>query len=140
MRNSSALKRWRLTAERRIMLREIHTIPSHFTAKELLSRMKRKRKKVSRATIYRALELFLQEGLIEKVELGGGNSRYECISHRPHHDHLICVNCGKIIEVQSPVLEENKTKVCQSYHFLPISHTLQILGYCQSCRQKPKIP
>jgi len=122
------------------MLREIHTIPSHFTAKELLSRMKRKRKKVSRATIYRALELFLQEGLIEKVELGGGNSRYECISHRPHHDHLICVNCGKIIEVQSPVLEENKTKVCQSYHFLPISHTLQILGYCQSCRQKPKIP
>ncbi|TKJ34510.1 transcriptional repressor [bacterium (candidate division B38) B3_B38] len=140
MRNSSAPKRWRLTAERRIMLREIHTIPSHFTAKELLSRMKRKRKKVSRATIYRALELFLQEGLIEKVELGGGNSRYECISHRPHHDHLICVNCGKIIEVQSPVLEENKTKVCQSYHFLPISHTLQILGYCQSCRQKPKIP
>jgi len=140
VRNSSAPKRWKLTAERRILLREIHTIPSHFTAQELISRMKRKRKKVSRATIYRTLELFQQEGLIEKVELGGENSRYECISHRPHHDHLICVNCGKVIEIQSPVLEEHKEKVCRSHHFLPRSHTLQILGYCRSCRQKLKIP
>ncbi len=102
--------------------------------------MKKKRKKVSRATIYRTLELFQQEGLIEQVELGGENSRYECISLRPHHDHLICVNCGTIIEVQSPVLEEHKAKVCRSHHFLPRSHTLQIHGYCQSCRQKLKIP
>ena len=140
MRNSSSPKRWRLTAERRSILREIHTIPSHFTAKELLSRMKKKRKEVSRATIYRTLELFQQEGLIEKVELGGLNSRYECISNRPHHDHLICIGCGKIIEFQSPELEENQTRVCQLNRFHSISHTLQLLGYCKSCRQKLKIP
>ena len=140
MRNSSSPKQWRLTAERKIILREIHTIPSHFTAKELLSRIRRKRKKVSRATLYRALELFQQEGLIEKVELGGLDSRYECISNRPHHDHLICVACGKIIEFQSPVLEESQAKICQWHLFHPISHTLQILGYCKGCRQKLKIP
>lgn len=139
MRNSSSPKRWRLTAERRIILREIHTIPSHFTAKELLSRMKRKRKKVSRATIYRTLELFQRKGLIEKVELGGLNSRYECTYNRPHHDHLICVSCGEIIEFQSPMVEKNQAEVCQSYSFHPLSHTLQVLGYCKNCRLKLKI-
>ena len=139
MLNSSSPKRWRLTAERRIILKEIHTMPSHFTAKELLSRMKSKKKKVSRATIFRALELFQKERLIEKVELGGESSRYELISNRPHHDHMICVGCGKIIEFQSSLLEENKAKVCQRHHFYPISHTLQMLGYCKNCRQKLKI-
>ncbi len=140
VRSSSSPKRWRLTAERRTILREIYTIPSHFTAKELLFRMKRKRRKVSRATIYRTLHLFQQKGLIEKVELGGLNSRYECFSNRTHHDHLICVGCGKIIEFQSPVLEEHQAKVCQLHRFHSLSHTLQILGYCKSCRQKLNIP
>src|ERR1043165_6521089 len=80
----------RLTQERVALVREIFSTHYHFEADELLLKMKQKAVKISRATIYRTLELLVKSGMVRRVHLGEDHSHYEYASGNSHHDHLIC--------------------------------------------------
>lgn len=132
----------RLTAERQAVLDEVFATHDHFEAEELLLRLKKGRHRVSRATIYRTLELLVDAGLVRKVGTlnltpqGGAGSYYEHIWGHQHHDHLVCTACGRVIEFSNEALEGLQEQICQTYDFKPHSHSLKIVGLCRECQKK----
>jgi Fur family ferric uptake transcriptional regulator len=135
-RNFLTSRGLKFTSERNIILQEAFHRHDHFEAEDLLSSIKKKGKRTSRATIYRTLELLVQCGLLEVVDFGGNSHHYEHILGHQHHDHLVCERCGRIIEFTHGQLEKLKEKVCQEMNFDSRSHTLKIFGICERCRGK----
>ncbi|HJT16899.1 MAG TPA: transcriptional repressor [Thermoanaerobaculia bacterium] len=130
----------KLTSERTALVREIFSTHYHFEADELLFKMKEKNVKISRATIYRTLELLVRSGLVRRVHLGEDHYHYEFVSGNSHHDHLICTTCGGVIEFHDEDLEQRQREICEKKKFTPTFHNLQILGVCDSCRRKGEQP
>src|SRR5205085_12150189 len=130
----------KLTSERVALIREIFATHYHFEADELLFKMKQKSVKISRATVYRTLELLVKSGLVRRVHLGEDHYHYERVSGNSHHDHLICTACGTVIEFHDELLEQRQLEICERKKFTPTFHNLQILGICDSCRRKGEMP
>lgn len=130
----------KLTAERAALVRAIFATHYHFEADELLFKMKEKNVKISRATVYRTLELLVKSGLVRRVHLGEDHYHYEHVSGDSHHDHLICTTCGAVIEFHDEELEKRQREICERKKFTPTFHNLQILGVCGSCRRKGQHP
>ncbi|HYC91289.1 MAG TPA: transcriptional repressor [Thermoanaerobaculia bacterium] len=130
----------KLTSERTALVREIFSTHYHFEADELLFKMKEKNVKISRATVYRTLELLVKSGLVRRVHLGEDHYHYEHVSGNSHHDHLICTICGGVIEFHDEELERLQLAICEKKKFTPTFHNLQILGVCDACRRKGQQP
>jgi Fur family transcriptional regulator, ferric uptake regulator len=126
----------KLTSERTALVREIFSIHYHFEADELLFKMKEKSVKISRATVYRTLELLVKSGMVRRVHLGEDHYHYEHVTGNSHHDHLICTACGGVIEFHDELLEQRQLEICEKKKFTPTFHNLQILGICDSCKRK----
>jgi Fur family ferric uptake transcriptional regulator len=130
----------KLTSERASLVREIFATHYHFEADELLFKMKEKSVKISRATIYRTLELLVKSGMVRRVHLGEDHYHYEHVSGNSHHDHLICTTCGAVIEFHDSTLEARQREICERKRFTPTFHNLQILGICEACSKKGELP
>jgi Fur family transcriptional regulator, ferric uptake regulator len=126
----------KLTAERQAVFDELFTRHEHLEPDELLVRLRRKGKKISRATIYRTLELLVDSGIVGRVRTGESGYRYERLRAGEHHDHLICNGCGRVIEFYEPRIENLQDEVCERYGFLPLSHSHQMRGICKQCRPR----
>jgi len=124
------------TAARRAILGGIAASTGHFDADQLRDQLRKKGERLSAATIYRTLPLFVQSGIIKETLRARGRSRYERAWDSEHHDHLECVACGRIIEFKDDALETLQDKVCRKHGFTPVEHRLGIRGYCASCRGK----
>ena len=127
----------RLTAERRTILEGIHSCGGHFDADTLLDHFRRRGDRVSRATVYRTLGTLVELGLLRKIEMGDRQSLYEPLEGREHHEHMICLHCGEIIEFVEPEIERLQDEVCRRRGFTPQDHTLQIYGICSACTCEP---
>ncbi len=125
----------KLTPERRDLFEEIFKRHEHFEADELLFRLKKRGKKISRATIYRGLELLVGAGVVGRVRVGEEGYRYERLHAGEHHDHLICISCGKIIEFFEPKIERLQDDVCARTGFRAVTHSHQIRGFCRDCKK-----
>ncbi|MEW5746652.1 MAG: transcriptional repressor [Nitrospirota bacterium] len=112
---------------------EIMSIKGHFDPEELFVRLKTKGSKVSRASVYRTIPLLIECGFIEEVERIDKHAHYERVSEEAHHDHMICIKCGKVIEFFSPTLEMLQDELCQKEKFKKVRHSLEIFGYCSTC-------
>jgi Fur family transcriptional regulator, ferric uptake regulator len=121
----------RFTNERLTILEEIFQFSDHFDAEKLFNIIQNRHRHISLATIYRTLDLFSQAAIIKKENLGNDFASYELSFNVPHHDHLICVECGKVIEFNDRLIEENQQKVCEKYNMVMIRHQLQIFGRCK---------
>ena len=130
----------KLTSERIALVREIFSTHYHFEADELLGKMKEKDVKISRATVYRTLELLVKSGMVRRVHLGEDHYHYEHVSGNSHHDHLICTTCGGVIEFHDEELERLQMAICERKKFTPTFHNLQILGICDKCNRKGEKP
>jgi Fur family ferric uptake transcriptional regulator len=128
------------TSERTALVREIFATHYHFEADELLFKMKEKGLKISRATVYRTLELLVKSGMVRRVHLGEDHYHYEHVTGNSHHDHLICTTCGAVIEFHDDLLEQRQRDICERKKFTPTFHNLQILGVCNDCRRKGEQP
>ena len=126
-------KKLKLTKERLEVLDEILNMKEHFDLDKLFIRLKAQGAKVSRASIYRTIPLLIESGLIEQVERVDRHEHYERVSDNQHHDHMICLKCGDVIEFYSPTLEMLQDEVCQKEKFKGMRHTLEILGHCKEC-------
>jgi Fur family ferric uptake transcriptional regulator len=126
----------KLTAERQAVFDELFARHEHLEADEILVRLRGKGKKISRATIYRTLELLFDSGIVGRVRTGETGYRYERLRAGEHHDHLICNECGRVIEFFEPRIESLQDDVCERYGFLPLSHSHQMRGICKQCRPR----
>jgi Fur family transcriptional regulator, ferric uptake regulator len=128
----------KLTAERQALFDELFARHEHFEADDLLVRLRAKHKKISRATIYRTLDLLVDSGIVGRVRIRESGYRYERLRAGEHHDHLICNECGRVIEFYEPRIESLQDEVCEGYGFLPLSHSHQMRGICRQCRPRIK--
>lgn len=106
----------------------------HFEPEALVTNLRAKA--VSRATVYRTLALLLESGLLKEVIETHGRRIYEPMHGLPHHDHLVCLGCGRIIEFVDSTIESRQDAICRKFGFRTISHLHQIMGYCKKCEQR----
>jgi Fur family transcriptional regulator, ferric uptake regulator len=126
-------KKLKLTGERMEILATIFRKDKHFDAEELHGELKAMGRDISRATVYRTLDLLVQCGLVRKSSLGSSHANYEAAHENEHHDHLICLSCNKVIEFYRPDLETLQDAICGEKGFKPLHHSLQIFGLCSEC-------
>jgi Fur family ferric uptake transcriptional regulator len=126
------------TRQRDIIFDEFFSYPGqHVTAEELYERVKRLSPKIGYATIYRTLKLFKECALAFERNFGDGRTRYEPVKFEgEHHDHLICIGCGKIIEFEDQRIERYSREVAKLNNFKVTNHKVELYGYCSSCRKK----
>lgn len=122
------------TKKRRMVLEEVLKRRGHFDPEELYMALKTDGGKVSRSSVYRTLPLLLQSGLIEEVEKTEKHAHYEQTTRKGHHDHMLCVKCGRIIEFYSEELERLQERLCKERDFESLTHSLEIKGYCRRHR------
>jgi len=126
----------RITPERYAILDAVLEIQGHFDAESLYYRLKANGVKVSRATVYNTLDILQGCGLVSKYRFAENTSRYEKAFGRPHHHHLICLQCGDIIEFVNEKFDKIQEGVCTDKNFSAESSTLQIFGTCSKCKKK----
>jgi len=129
----------RRTPEREVILREVFAVHEHFDVDELHLRLRRQGVKVSKASIYRALRLFLDCGLVREVDYSDGHWHYEHIYGHGAHSHLRCLGCGKIVEFEAPGLRLIEEQLSREHDYHIISHQWEVKGYCRSCRPGPTV-
>ncbi len=137
LRNFLHSQRLKATPERFAVLDEIYSTHFHFEAEDILLRMRKKKYHVSRATIYRTLEILEKCGLIRKAKLGEKKAYYEHTYGRHHHEHMKCTICGRVIEFESEEIEKLQDVVCKQYHFQMTHHILHLFGICEDCKKHP---
>jgi Fur family ferric uptake transcriptional regulator len=123
----------RATPERRALLRSIFAQHRHIDAEQILAAARADGQKISRATVYRNLELLVECGLVAKVVLPGGRTVYEHLHPGLEHDHLSCRECGRIVEFVSPGISALLAEICRAHDFDPGAPQLQISGLCRAC-------
>lgn len=126
----------KLTAERLAVFDELFARHEHLEADELLVRLRARHKKISRATIYRTLDLLVDSGIVGRVRIREEGYRYERMRAGDHHDHLICNECGRVVEFREPRIESLQDEICQRYGFVLLSHSHQLRGVCRQCRPR----
>ena len=123
----SVAKGLRMTDQRRVIARVVAEAEDHPDVEELHARAARLDARISLATVYRTVKLFEEAGLLERHEFGDGRSRYED-AERDHHDHLIDVNSGQVIEFVDPDIEALQEKIAARLGYRLIGHRLELLG------------
>ncbi len=126
-------RRHRVTAERLALLDEVFRQHGHIDAEHLLAAARGRGLKISRATVYRNLDLLVASGLARKQRLGRRRYLYEHVHGGQRHDHLVCTVCGRVVEFLSPGIAALQSEICRAHGFVPSAYSLQINGLCQAC-------
>ena len=130
---NNALK---FTKQRELILTFLYENEGHFTPEEIHIRIKKAYPNVNIgiATVYRTLTLLENEGIASSISFGAQGKKYE-FGMRKHHDHLICTNCGDIIEFYDDTIEKRQEEIAKRFHFQMQAHTMKIIGLCQKCQK-----
>ncbi|MDJ0523718.1 MAG: Fur family transcriptional regulator [Planctomycetota bacterium] len=120
----------KMTEQRRTMVRVVLAKRGHFTADELYRKLLTDGESVSMATVYRALALLEEGGVVEGHDFADGQRRYERALDREHHDHMICVDCRAVIEFTNEQIEHLQHEVAQGSGFTLKDHSLQLFVTC----------
>lgn len=122
------------TPERQKVFQGAFEMEGHFEAEELAYQLRRKGTRVSKATVYRTLPMLVEAGLLKEVIHAEKHLHYEHIHEGEHHDHLICLKCGKIVEFRKGSLRRIEEEVCRENQFVPQKVLIEIYGYCKKCQ------
>ena len=123
------------TAQRDLILEVFLRTEEHLSSEDLYHLVKQEDPGVGQTTVYRTLKLLTDAGLAREVRFGDGRTRYEHNYKHPHHDHMICTECGTTIEFFSAELEAIQDAIAVKHRFEPTQHSLRIFGLCVACRR-----
>ncbi len=129
------LRGLKFTRQRKIIAQKIFSMRKHFTAEELYT-MLRKKHHVSRATIYRTLDVLASMGFVEVHDFGQGRRYYESITGKESHCHFICTGCMKIIEFPSDEVEAIINRMAKEHGFTVTRYSINVYGLCEDCARK----
>jgi Fur family ferric uptake transcriptional regulator len=126
----------RKTVERYLILEEIYSRKDHFEAEQLYADILKNDTHVSRATVYNTLELLVSCDLVKKHQFGKNQAQYEKSYGYKQHDHIICVDCKKVVEFCDPRIQQIKSMMGELLNFKITHHSLNCYGVCGSCQIK----
>ncbi len=130
----SALK---FTIQREVILETLYNSDEHLTP-EALHRLIQERYpdlKIGIATVYRTLSLLEDSDIVTSLSFGVQGKKYE-LGAKKHHDHMICTECGEIMEFVDDEIEKRQEKIAEAFGFLMKDHSMQIYGICKNCQTK----
>lgn len=127
----------KFTKQRELLLKALFQLETHYLSEELYIELKKNpaNKNLGIATVYRTLNLLEDAGIVTSINMGAMGKKFE-LANKPHHDHMICQSCGKIIEFQNELIEKEQRKVAKKHGFELSSHLMQLYGICLDCKEK----
>ena len=126
----------RRTAQRDLILDVFLKTEEHLSSEDLYWLIQKEDSGIGHTTVYRTLKLLTEAGLAREVRFGDGKTYYEHHYDHQHHDHMICTECGKVVEFYSAEIEALQDEMAHKYGFKPTHHSLRILGLCDVCQKK----
>ena len=127
-------KKLKQSTQRNRVVEKFLTLEKHVSALEFYNEMKNQNIDIGYSTVYRTLKLLTESGLAREVGFGDGEIRFEHKFKHKHHDHLVCLNCGRKIEFTSPKIENLQTQIAKKNNFKPKAHNMIIYGICDKCQ------
>jgi len=125
-----------VTQQREAVAEVVFTADAHLSVDEIEQQLRERGERIGKATVYRTLDLLVRSRLVEEHDFGEGFKRYEHrLSQQPVHEHLICMECGKVIEFKSSEVQRVEARVRVEQGFIPVRHRLEIYGLCRECRE-----
>jgi len=125
-----------VTRQRDRVAETVLTSDDHLSADQIRRRLTEAGEAVGLATIYRTLDLLVESGLVRAHDFGQGYRRFEPMPAQAHHDHLICVRCGKVEEFMHDRLERMLPIIADEYGFQPQRHRVELYGVCRDCQRR----
>ncbi|MBR2519928.1 MAG: transcriptional repressor [Selenomonadaceae bacterium] len=128
---------YKMTPQRKQILQIFIEHPEHLSAEDVYGILREQDSEIGLATVYRALDLLSDLGVLVKIDFGDGCARYELNTADPtvhHHHHLICVKCKKVIEFEDDLLEDLEATISKKSGFQILNHEVKFFGYCKDCQ------
>lgn len=124
----------RLTPQRKAVVKTLlENSNQHLSASDIYDFLKRKKKSLGLATIYRTLDLLENEGIVVKRDFDSETARYELVTNQEEHNHLICKRCGKVIEIPDQLPDNIKGFLLEKEEFHCLKYSVKFYGYCKDC-------
>jgi len=134
------LRRFRLkqglkhSSKRHEVLKAFLGTEGHIDTQGLYDILRKQGKRIGYSTVWRTLKFLVRAGLAREVRLGDKETRFEHLYAHAHHDHLVCIGCGRTVEFLEPKIEELQDRVAKRHRFNAQHHSLVIYGFCKDCR------
>src|SRR3954467_3535649 len=125
-----------ITRQRELVAQVALLSEDHLSVEAIRRELKQRGEQVGVATVYRTLDLLVQSGLVRSQEFGEGFKRYEPMPAQTDHEHLICEQCGRVVEFQNERLERMLPIIADEHAFQLARHRVEIYGFCRECRQR----
>lgn len=126
-----------VTHQRQAVASVVFTSDDHLSVEDIERSLREGRERIGKATIYRTLDLLVKSRLVEEHDFGEGFKRYEHrLSHQPIHQHMICLECGRVDEFESNEIHAVEARVAREFGFRPSRHRLEIYGLCRPCQDR----
>lgn len=132
--------RFPVTRPRELVAEVIFTSEDHLSVEGIERRLRERGEHVGTATVYRTLDVMVQSGLVRAHDFGEGFKRYEPMPADAHHEHLVCLRCGRVTEFSNERLERMLHFVADEFQFQHQRHSIELYGLCRECRQRDLAP
>ncbi len=123
----------RMTTQRQVILEELKKVKTHPTAGELCKMVRHRLPRISLGTVYRNLEILSREGMIQKLDVGGLEMRFD--GETANHYHLRCLGCGKVDDVDLKLIKGLEAELSEQSDFMVLGHRLEFVGLCPDCQK-----
>ena len=125
------------TKQREVLLQTLYNNSEHFTPEQLYLYIKERHPglNVGIATVYRSLNLLEESGMVTSISFGAQGKKFE-LAKKPHHDHMICRQCGVIVEFEDQIIEKRQLAIAKEHGFKLTGHIMQLYGVCSECNKQ----
>lgn len=124
------------TSQRKAIAQTFFGLPGHHSLEEFYREIALIDPGIGQTTVYRTLKLLCEAGLAHELQLKDNVTRYEIARPNEHHDHLICIECGKIVEIREPAIENFQKEIASKNGFVLYGHSHNLYGVCSDCQKK----
>jgi Fur family ferric uptake transcriptional regulator len=124
-----------VTQQREAVADVVFATEGHLSVEEIEGKLRERGEKTGKATVYRTLEMLVKSGLVAERDFGEGFKRYEHLfGQMPVHGHMICEECGSVMEIQEAELKRLQDRIAAAQGFTPSQYRLEIFGLCAACK------